>query len=105
MTNTPSSEAKQLYECPVCKCFTAFKVPQVYESKHVKVDCYDMKCGYCDHTWLPLKEEARIDLEVRQALESKLSKAIEALKATRGEWPTVSYEYEQITKALESIGE
>jgi hypothetical protein len=78
MTNTPSSEAKQFYKCPLCEDQTAFKVPQVYESKFVKVDCYDMKCGTCNHVWLPSKEEARIDLEVRQALEQRVKELDEA---------------------------
>lgn len=65
----------ELFECDFCHSLSAVKSPERLVFHNVAVDCFEMNCRSCKAKWLPQKEEARIDLEIKNKLADQLTAA------------------------------
>lgn len=68
------------FDCPVCLEAKIVKVLDNFSYRDIIIPTFTFSCDSCTHSWLPHKEEARIDLEVRNQLAAQVDNLREELK-------------------------
>lgn len=90
----------ELFECDFCHSLSAVRNPERLVFHNVAVDCFEMNCLSCKASWLPQKEEARIDLEIKNKLADQLTAAQAEISKFQSANEELSLLYAEVVTAM-----